>query len=166
MHLLLNEYNKILYSDNNVFTNYTYAMKTWNSDNMVCPLTLSEDYIYVGAPHTFASRFIKIAVANDVSASLTVEFYAGNSTWLAVKNLNDGTRLGALTLAQSGFISWDLPSAKSWVKNQINGLPELDEGETSQDGKGMYWMRIKASATLKATTAIDWLGLIWTDNRF
>jgi len=164
MHLLINKFNRILYDDNSSFSEYTFAMREWNTDTMLCPLVPLEDYVYIGAPHTFAARFLKIETANDQDGILSAEYYAGETDgWKAVKNFRDETRVGAKSLAQDGFIEWDLPD--DWVKNQVNSLPELPDGVASGDGNGLYWLRLKSSAELNSATAIDWLGLIWTHER-
>ena len=139
-------------------------MKNWDSDTMLAPLVKDEDLIYIGAPHTFSSRFIKLKVANDVSAILDAEYYSGSTNgWRKFKNFADETRLNGKSLAQDGFIQWDLPT--DWVKNQVNSIPELPYDVNSGDGNGYYWMRLKSSANFKALTELDWLGMIWSQER-
>ena len=151
-HLLVNSYSKVIYKtvDNST------SMKTWNSDNM----TVTDDYIYIGMPHTFAARFFFLNSVNAVSSSMTVEYYAGSSTWNSVRNFADETRSGAVTLAKHGFISWDLPT--DWIKNQVEGLPEIDA--TSKDGRGYYYIRIGFSINISAV--VEWLGLLWTNQDY
>ena len=160
MHLLLNKYNKIFYSDNGVFTDYTDEMRKWTSDTMTIPLTLGEDYIYIGCPHSFSSRFFLVSTVNAISSRITVEYYYGNNSWRSVKNITDETSVSGVTFAKTGFISWDLPD--DWIRTQINNFPELPYGTNSRDDLGFFWVRLKASATLTATTKLKWLGLIWT----
>jgi hypothetical protein len=162
MNLLINQYNRILYDDNSTFAEHSEAMRTWRSLTMGAVLTLNEDYIYVGCPHTFASRFICMdgVNINSISAALTVEYYYGKDRWRSVKNFRDETRSGNATLGKSGFIMWDLPT--DWVANQVNSVPELPYGTNPADTQGYYWIRIKSSATLSAGTAIKWLGVLWT----
>jgi len=163
-HLLVNRYGKTLYDDNSSYADYSREMKAWTSETMGAVLTKDEDYIYIGQAHTFSVRYCLIDTVNDVSSAMSVEYYYGDSNWRAVKNLEDGTRYGAVTLAQSGFISWDLPT--DWIKTQVDSVPELPYNVDSGDDRGMYWIRIKASETLNANTAIRWLGLIWTNEDF
>lgn len=164
MHLLLNKYNKIFYNALTVFTDYTDQMRRWTSDTMTCPLYLAQDYIYVGCPHSFSSRFFLVDTVNDVTAKLTVEYYYGNSNWRAVKNQVDETSVAGVPFARAGFITWDLPS--DWVRTQINGYPELPYSVTPKDDLGYFWVRIKSSSTLKVTTKLKWLGLLWTNQDF
>jgi hypothetical protein len=164
MHLLLNKYNKIFYSDNGVFADYTDEMRRWTSDTMTIPLTLSEDYIYIGCPHSFASRFFLVSTVNAVSARLTVEYYYGSNNWRSVKNLTDETSISGVPFAKTGFISWDLPD--DWVRNEVNSYPQLPYGTDSRDDLGFFWVRVKSSATLTATTKLRWLGLIWTNQDY
>lgn len=161
-HLLVNRYPRVLYDDNSSFTEYSEELRDWTTGTMGVELVPSEDYIYVGAPHTFAARFLLMdgLNVNAVSSALTVEYYYGSDNWRSVKNLRDETRSGSATCAKSGFIMWDLPD--DWVKNQVNSTPELGYNETAGDGRGYYWIRISASAQFTAGTALKWLGLIWT----
>lgn len=164
MHLLLNKYNKIFYCDNGVFTDYTDQMRKWTSDTMTIPLTLNEDYIYIGCPHSFSSRFFLIDTVNAIASKLTIEYYYGNSNWRSVKNITDETSIGGVAFAKTGFISWDLP--EDWIRTQVNSYPELPYGTNSRDDLGYFWIRIKASSTLTATAKTKWIGLIWTSQEY
>jgi hypothetical protein len=160
MNLLLNTYNKIFYNSLAIFTDYTDQMRKWDSDTMTVPLYLAQDYIYIGCPHSFQSRFFKVNTVNAVTARLTVEYYYGNSNWRAVKNITDETSVGGVPFAKSGFITWDLPD--DWVKTQVNSFPELEWGTNPRDDLGYFWVRIKSNSTLTLTTKLQWLGTIWT----
>lgn len=164
MHLLLNKYNKVIYDDNGTFTDYTPQMRVWTADTMGLELVPSEDYLYIGAPHSFASRFFLVDTANTTAANFTVEYYYGSTNWRAVKNLTDETKVGGAPLSQSGFITWDLPT--DWVKTQVDGMPELPYNESSGDHKGHYWVRISSSVQMSAGTTLRWLGLIWTTQAY
>lgn len=160
MHLLLNKYNKIFYSALAVFTDYTDQMRKWTADTMTTPLYLAQDYIYIGCPHSFSSRFFLVDTVNAVTAKLSVEYYYGNNNWRSVKNLCDETSVGGVPFAKAGFITWDLPD--DWVRNQVNSYPELPYGTNPRDDLGYFWIRIKSNATLTVTTKLKWLGMIWT----
>ncbi len=152
MHLLLNDYNKVIYKT----VDYSKEMKTWNGDNM----TVTDGAIYIGAPHTFASRFMFFNTVNAISSAMSVKYYTGDSTWESVLNLADETRIGAVTGAQHGFISWDLP--EDWEKCQIEGLPQIS-GVTG-DGYGYYYIKIEFSITINAV--VEWLGMLWTNENY
>lgn len=154
MHLLLNEYNKIIYKT----IDSSFAMKKWNSDY----ITITDGYIYVGAPHSFASRFFKIQTGNEIASSMTVEFFKGDDTWESVKNLADETKDGLAPLGKDGFISWDLPT--KWIKTQIEGIPELKPDVTAADGEGYYYIRIGFSTPISAI--VEWLGMLWTNQEY
>ncbi len=163
-HLTLNEYNTILYSDNDVFTNHSDSMRRWDADNMTGDIVAAEDKIYIGCPHTFAARFVKMSQENDVSGVLTVKYYAGSTNgWRPVKNLADETSYGGVPFSKDGFISWDLPS--DWIKCQVNSLPELPYNSPTGDGQGFYWVEITSSQNLN-NALIRWLGVIWTSQSF
>lgn len=169
---MINKYARNLYYDGSDYTEHSEAMRSWESSTMTV-FAQSGGYIYIGAPHSFAARFIRMSSnVNAVSANLTVEYYYRDKTnpWRAVKNLRDETKVGTATLGKSGFICWDLP--EDWVKTtiDIDGnetlVPELPYNQDAIDGYGYYWIRIKSSQVLTAGTAIEWLGLIWTSQDY
>ena len=166
MHLLLNRYCKILFSDNGVYTDYSDQLRRWTADTMEKNLVKNEDYILIGCPHSFASRFILMdgTNVNEIVSQMNIEYYYGNNNWRSVKNIADETSIAGATCAKTGFISWDLPD--DWVRCQIDNKPELPYGTTSNDGHGFYWVRISASETLTIGMAIKWLGVIWTNQEF
>jgi hypothetical protein len=164
MHLLLNKYNKIFYKGVTDYTDYTDQMRKWSSETMTVPLYLAQDFIYIGCPHSFASRFFVVDTVNAVTGRLTIEYYYGRNSWRAVKNLIDETSVNGVPFARSGFMTWDLPD--DWIKTAINSYPETTYNETQADGLGLYWIRIKSSQTLTITTKLKWLGLIWTDQSY
>jgi len=166
MHLLLNRYGKVLYSDNGVFTDFSDQLRRWTSDTMEKSPVKDEDYIYVGCPHSFASRFALMDGnnVNEIVSQMNIEYYYGQDNWRSVKNISDETSIGGAMLAKTGFISWDLPS--DWIRCQINNVPELPYNTQSGDGNGFYWIRISASETLTVGMAIKWFGLIWTNQEF
>ena len=153
-HLLVNNYGLTMYKTENK----SQELSNWNSDNV----NVSDGYLYIGMPHTFAARFFYMSRVNTISSTMEVEYFKGNSTWSSVKNLADETRSGAITLAKNGFASWDLPN--DWVKSQINNLPELDEDSSTGDGYGYYFIRI--SFTIDIDVDIDWIGLLWTNEDY
>lgn len=166
-HLLVNNYNKIILDDNSVFTEYSDDMRNWNSGTMLIVLVAAEDKLYIGAPHTFASRFVLMdgTNVNSNGSALTVKYYSGSTNgWRAVKNLADGTKNITATFGRSGFVAWDLPS--DWVRCQVNSLPELPYNSATGDGYGFYWTEWSVSADLSAGTAIKWFGMIWTSQDY
>ena len=166
MHLLLNRYAKILYSDNGVFTDFSDSLRRWTADLLEKNFTKNEDYLYIGLPHSFASRFILMDGnnVNEVVSQMQIDYYYGDNNWRSVKNISDETSIGGAMLAKTGFISWDLPD--DWIRCQINNQPELPYNTTVNDGNGFFWIRISASETLTVGMAIKWLGVIWTNQEF
>ena len=164
MHLLVNKYGKVQYDDNGTFTDESEKITSWTSGVMDSGLVTAEDYIYIGCPHSFASRFFLFEAFNSTASKLNIEYYYGDSNWRSVKNIEDQTSVAGVTFSKNGFISWDLPT--DWIKTQINDLPELPYDVSAADGQGYYWVRIKSTVTLDIATQIKWLGLIWTSEDF
>ncbi len=151
-HLLLNDHNKVRYDS----TDYSQAMKSWDGSTMV----VTDQSIYIGAPHTFASRFFFMNAANTTASVMSVSYFAGSSTWNNVLNLADETRVGTAPLGKNGFVSWDLPD--DWIKSQVDSVPELSG--SIGDGYGYYWIKIDFSIAINAT--VEWLGMIWTNEEY
>jgi hypothetical protein len=75
------------------------------------------DFVYVG----LKNRFNKITVDLTVLASadggaLVVEYWNGTA-WVPVAGLSDGTAVGANTMRVDGDVSFTMPSATAWKKN-------------------------------------------------
>jgi len=164
MHLLLNRYNRILYYNGAVYSEYSDEMRSWSWGTMLAKFISGVDYLYIGTDHTFSSRFFHVGVVNSVTSALSVEYFIGKNTWSSVRNLRNETSVAGVPFARSGFITWDLP--KDWMKTQINNVPDLEPNETSADGKGLFWIRIKSSVSLSVTTSLKWIGLLWTSQDY
>lgn len=133
-------------------TEVTEKANSINSD----PLVLNIDEtaaVYIGYHLPFASRYFYVTVANAVAAtSLTVEYWNG-SAWTAVDDLIDQTSSGGITLAQSGFISWQNPG--DWQPSAQTGVDADVE---------LYWIRLKVNDQITATTAVQAILNLFSDD--
>ncbi len=163
MHVTVNRYNRIKYDNNGVFSDFTEELTEWGAQSAVVQLVLDEDFLYIGAPHSFASRFFKVDTVNDQVASLSAEYFSNNEdSFQPLKNFQDETRIGAIPFARDGYMTWDIP--EDWISTQVDGFPELPTGQTNAKShpRSLFWIRIKSSASLNALTSLRWLGMIWT----
>jgi hypothetical protein len=88
------------------------------------------DFFYVGFQGPFAARYFDLQTANNVTASLTVEYWDG-SAWVDVQDLVDQTNC----FKNNGFVSW---------VNDGKWQPSI---QAPVDVK-LYWVRMSVSANL------------------
>lgn len=111
------------------------------------------DALYLGFQGKFASRYIQVGTApNDVASDLSVEYWDG-STWNGVDDLVDQTSVGGVTLAQSGFISWQ--NKEDWKASSQAGV-DLDIE--------LYWVKLTVSVALNVATTIKSILNIYSDD--
>jgi hypothetical protein len=115
-------------------------------------LTATVDYIYLGQTFPFNNFYIQSKVANDVSATIKVEYWDG-SAWRQMVDVLDGTSVGGKPLAQSGLIQFSPDIHYMWCY-----VPDTSESAGPSELQtltiyNLYWLRISYSSTLKATTA-------------
>jgi hypothetical protein len=112
----------------------------------------SSGFVYVGADDPF--RGINVTMdgsnKNSNSSTMTVSYYNGSS-W-ASASASDGSASGGATLAQSGLITWTVPT--DWERVAVNGL-NLD-----------FWVRISVNNTLSATVEIEEMSLLYRNTNY
>jgi hypothetical protein len=87
------------------------------------------------------------SVANDEAQTMDIEYFATDGTWTSVADLVDGTETGGdTTLAQTGTIHFNMPT--DWQRTRM-GHSSLNNPAFST----AYWLKIKVTGALKATTA-------------
>jgi len=80
-----------------------------------------------------------ISAANGNASVLTLA-YSGPSGWTNVSGQSDGTASGGATMAQTGSVSWTLPT---------------DEEDKFQFGESGFWYRLVVSAALDAEVEVS-----------
>lgn len=105
--------------------------------------TPATDRLYVQARYQFEGLYIAQRATRNANASvLTVKYFGGNG-WTAL-NVVDGTAASGATLAQSGRVTWPVPS--DWQPIQLNGV-----------GDEMFCVEISVSAALTSGTSLSQL---------
>jgi hypothetical protein len=124
-------------------TDTTEKTKTISSLPLAFNLTTA-DYFYIGVKAPFTTRYFHLSVPNTNACSITVEYYNG-SGWRAVEDLIDQTQ----GFTQSGFISWN--ALIDWFYSEQAPIVAV----RPDPQHWLYWIRIKVSANLSATTALQ-----------
>lgn len=145
---------RILYSDNGTITDKSLVWCDYMADTDLAVLTKDEDAIYIGSLVPFNSIYFDVSVANDVAASLSVKIW-NNRTWESAVDLIDATSTSGKTLAKSGVLKWTTQELKGWTsENYSYDITGLETTEIYN----LYWIKITSTATLKLTTAINYIG--------
>jgi hypothetical protein len=162
--------NKILYStsDYTSLVDYTYQLTDGDQTTIAIANVFSTSgaVMYIGTAIPVRRIFISVKTANNVSATLIVKYHNGNDgTWTNVQNLSDGTSVGGVTLAQSGFITFSTPPTSNFVAPfrpyaSFTTYPGLTTLDLSPD---LYWIQITTSTTLGTSTPTD-LSEIYVQN--
>lgn len=88
-----------------------------------------------------ADRLIfTVSTPNQNTASISVKYWRSDGSWQSVTGLSDGTAVSGKTLAQSGTISWTMPT---------------DEIHKLEYGASGFWYLIGANASLSVSTAVS-----------
>lgn len=149
--------NRIIWSDNGTLIDISTELNEILTGTKVLPIVAAEDALYIGSDLPFNHRYMHVSVANDVVSAMTVALWSG-SVWNNAVDIMDGTTSGGATLAQSGVLSWVPERTKPWNRDlsteNITALSTLKIYD-------LYWARIRFSVSLKATTALTFMG-----NRF
>jgi len=105
--------------------------------------TFGTDRIYIGAPYAFTG--VHVGLLDSVSSAtstLTVKYW-GKAQWTAL-TIADGTSPAAITLTQSGRVTWKQPT--DWERRDIDS-----------QGQEWYWVELSVSAAPTAGTAANQL---------
>lgn len=123
------------------------------SSTLPFDLVFSEDYYYIAQFFPFNNFFVQIDTANDVTASITLEYYDGTS-WREAVDVLDGTSTSGVSLAKSGVIQFSPNNSFRWARTVDTTDSTAPTALNSITTYNMYWLRMKFSDTLKVTTAI------------
>lgn len=146
---------RVLFSDNATLLDISVNVGDFREGSSTINYTVSEDYIYIGSFLPFNHKHFDIGTVNDQSASLTVEIWDG-SAWVAAVDIIDQTSTSGVPLSKDGIISWssdvdDSPWNREQKSEDITGL-------TGTKIYNMYWVRLSYSASLNASTSLEYIG--------
>ena len=118
-------------------------------------------YIYFGSKRPFAGLYVVVGTVNAIASVLTVKYW--NGTAWATTSATDNTASTGVTLAQTGTVTWTVPSA--WVMAPLNaakGGNEVGTGDTTLEigvaREPYYWVRAEVSVLL--TTPATLTGIL------
>lgn len=149
---MLYQWIRLFRSTNGTLTDLSLANQD-ESSTCVHDVVAADDCLYLAQQFPFNSFYYKSAVANSSDSTMTVEYWDGNN-WIQAVDLLDGTRSTTKTLAKSGLVQFSPNIHNRWqivYDTSESGIGPSDL--TSLTIYNMYWIRIKFSSNLSATTA-------------
>lgn len=152
---------RFIHSDNGTLKDYSTELKNYHSGSAVIDYTVTADAIYIGSELPFNSLFFDISVANDQAATPTVQYWDGGN-WRSMVEVIDETN----GLFNSGHITWTTNKSHNWA-NEDTVYPSGTEQITGLGNVtiyNLYWLKITFNVTLKATTALNWIGPKFCDD--
>lgn len=153
--------NRIVFSDNGTLTDASVALSKIETGTLTLPWVALEDALYIGSTFPFNNRFISVSTANTSASVLSVELYNG-SEWVAAVDLMDGTEITAgKTLSGSGVVTFQKDRSASWPK--IGSTEDIAALSTLKI-YNKYWARLKVSANLLVSTAIQYVGVSFAND--
>lgn len=150
--MLLN--NRIIWKDNAQLKDLSLNLSNFLSGVVQTGIVATEDALYIGSDLPFNHRWFEVSTVNDQASVLSIDIWDGNA-WIPAVDVIDQTSASGKTFAQSGIISWVPDRYKSW--GHENSSEDVDDLETLKI-YNMFWVRIRFSGDLKATTALKYVG--------
>lgn len=155
--------SRIIWSDNGTLKDLSLDLGNFKSGTKVIDIVAAQDYIYLGSDFPFNHRYIDVSVANDLTSSISVDLWDGQS-WKAANDEIDQSSIASVTLAQSGVLSWVKSTRETWSRWSTNNEGEQITGLTSVNILDLYWARLTFSGNLKSTTALEFIGHKFSDD--
>ncbi len=150
---------RIIWSDNGTLKDISDLLGSYTDSEYTMAFNHSEDALYIGSQLPFNHRYIQMgATVNSVTSTLTVSLWDGND-WVAAVDVFDRTRdvsTRAISLNQSGIITWVLEDTYSWAEDNTDDM--TGSGLTTVKIYDLYWAKLTWSATWTGTTAIKFIG--------
>lgn len=154
--------SRVLFLRQGALVDISAEMSDFLSASKVIDYTAG-DYLYIGSDLPFNHRYVDVKTANTIAAALSVDIWVG-SAWEECVDVIDETSVAGIPLSQSGIISFQVDIDRStW------GYDDTDEMnnsgiETGPKIFGLYWARLKYSATLNALTELQYMGHKFSDD--
>lgn len=146
---------RVIFSDNGTLTDISTLVDDFRNGSYTLPyVSGSSQYIYIGTFLPFNHRYIDIGTANTQDSEVEIEIWNGSSFDSAIDVL-DQTRVGAVSLAQDGYLRWSCDRNKVWVRESDSFSVT---GISDSNIPNFYWMRLSWTASLFATTTLRFIG--------
>jgi hypothetical protein len=159
---MLTQWVRTIFNDNSVLTDF--SIESQNRESFAIPYVAGQDYVYIAQYFPFNNFFIETDVANDQASVVSVDYISGKQ-WVAAVDIIDGTKASGISLSKAGVVQFT-PDDYNWTSivdpRKIGGTSLGIEALPIFD---LYWIRVKFSASLKATTSIKSISYNFSTDR-
>ena len=146
------DFPTIFFDDNGSFTDISLNMLNYSGDTSVIDYTTVQDNLFFGRYKPFSTMYIEMKVVNDVTATMTVEYFDKTlNAFKAVDGLVDETK----GLTRSGFVHFNNPNNPDnvdWIQSTTNSVEK-------------FYVRVSFDATLLATTDLQGWNVVFSDDK-
>lgn len=157
--MLLN--NRVIFEDNVTLIDISKKVNDVFGNNQTFDYTVTDDYLYLGSDMPFSHRYFDVSTANDQAAVPSVSIWDGNAWNAAVDVIDETQSTAGTSLSGSGIIRWVLDKDHFWQRaDSTEDIPALSTLKIYD----LYWARMSWSATLKVTTALNYIGHSFADD--
>jgi hypothetical protein len=146
---------RILFSDNGTISDWTMALNNYNGASKTIDFVAGEDALLIGSKLPFNSLYFKLKELNVISSEVSIEYYSNG--WNSAVEVTDETN----GFTQSGHITFVPNKNSTWsMKPDSTEIAEL----SSVIIYDQYWLKITFGTTITATTAIQWVGSLFSND--
>jgi hypothetical protein len=145
---------RILFSDNGTISDFSTELNNYKSGSKTFNYTTAQDALYIASREPFNHIYFKLSSINAVSATMTVSYWSGE--WTNAVEVIDETA----GFTQSGFVTFTPDKDVAWERENSEDMDDIDS-VTIYD---RYWIKITFNQTLTNTTAIAWVGSLFSND--
>lgn len=150
---------RIIFSDNGTLSDFSVELDKYKSGTKVMPFVAADDYLFIGSRLPFNHFYFKLSVLNILPSSMSIDYWSTNG-WNSMVELTDETA----GLTASGYVTFTPDEEAPWTMANTNGSGQTITGLETVTIYNMFWLRISFSADLSLTTALQWIGNIFSND--
>lgn len=146
---------RILFSNNGTIQDLSSVVNRYSPEAEVVDFVAAQDAIYIGSRLPFNHLFFKLSTLNILSSTMTLQYHSNE--WSSVVELIDETE----GFTKSGFVTFTPNRNAAWsMRSNSSEIADL----ASTAIYDLYWLKITFSANLSLTTAISYVGNLFSDD--
>jgi hypothetical protein len=147
---------RFFFSDNSTISDWTPALSNYKTGSKVFPFVAGEDCLIIGSRLPFNHFYVKMNVLNVTPSTMSISYWA-ESGWRSAVEIIDETS----AMTSSGFVSFTPDKNTNWkMESESSSIPELSNVIVYD----YYWLKISFTNSLSLTTAIGWIGNIFSND--
>lgn len=156
---------RFIHSDNGTLDDHSTEINNYHSGTSTVNVVAADDYLFIGSLFPFNSFYLKVGTANDQASVMSIDYWNGRS-WQDVVETRDETASSGVSLAQDGRITFVPDKNESWICDDTvySSGGELITGLGNATIYDLYWIRISFSGDLNASTALSWMGHLFSSD--